>query len=115
MKATLRVKELVDERGWNVRELARQADLDPETAQSMYEGRSTEMELSALSRLSEVLGVLPDEIVASVEEKQPSAQDAPAPRSIDTSEEDITHIGEERGTGETPDKGPPRGSSERTS
>lgn len=84
MKITLHVQPLVDARGWSVDEFARRAGLDPATAESVYAGRSTELDLAAHSRISEALDVLPNEILASVEEPQDSAAVAPEPRTLDT-------------------------------
>jgi hypothetical protein len=84
MKITLQVQPLVDARGWTVDEFARQAGLDPATAESVYAGRSTELDLAAHSRISAALGVLPNEILASVEEPQDSAAVVPEPRTLDT-------------------------------
>ncbi len=83
MKVTLAVRELVDARGWDVAEFARQAGLDEETAGRIYAGQPVELELPDHGRISEALGVLPNEILADVDEAQPSAADAPAPRSIE--------------------------------
>ena len=83
MKVTLAVRELVDARGWDVAEFARQAGLDEETAGQVYAGQPVELELADHGRISEALGVLPNEILANVEEAQASAADAPAPRSIE--------------------------------
>lgn len=68
MKVTLDVRALAEARGWDVAELARQAELDPATAESIYAGRSTEMDLATEARVSAALGVRPDEILVSVEE-----------------------------------------------
>ena len=86
MKVTLAVRELVDARGWDVAEFARQAGLDEETAGQAYAGQPIELELADHGRISEALGVLPNEILAEVEEAQPSAADAAAPRSIEAPE-----------------------------
>jgi transcriptional regulator with XRE-family HTH domain len=82
MKVTLHVKPLVDQRGWTVAEFAQQAGLDDATAESLYAERSTEIDLAVQSRVSTALGVLPNEILASVEEPQESAAVAPAPRTL---------------------------------
>jgi DNA-binding Xre family transcriptional regulator len=82
MRLTVHIKELADTRGWDTQELANRIGADPQTTQSLYEGRSTEIDVATLGRLSQALGVLPHDILASVEEKQPSASDAPPPRSI---------------------------------
>jgi DNA-binding Xre family transcriptional regulator len=74
MKLTL-AKELVAERGWNVQDLANRAGLDAEAAQCLAEGTPVEIDLPTLSRLSEVLGVLPNELVAEVEEPETSIAD----------------------------------------
>ena len=83
MKVTLAVRELVDARGWDVAEFARQAGLDEETAGQVYAGQPAELEVADHGRISQALGVLPNEILAGVEEAQPSAAEAPAPRSIE--------------------------------
>ena len=68
MRVTLDIRALVDARGWDAAELARRAGLDPATAESLYAGRSTAIDLAAHGRVSAALGVRPDEILASVEE-----------------------------------------------
>jgi DNA-binding Xre family transcriptional regulator len=74
MKLTLE-KELVTQHGWNVQELANRAGLDDQTAQCLAEGTPVEIDLPTLSRLSEALGVLPNELVAEVEEPETSIAD----------------------------------------
>ncbi len=83
MKVTLAVRGLVDARGWDVAEFARQAGLDEATAGQVYAGQPAELEVADHGRISQALGVLPNEILAGVEEAQPSAAEAPAPRSIE--------------------------------
>lgn len=68
MRIRLQVRELVDARGWTVEEFARQAELDQATARQVYAGESVELDLAAHSRISEVLDVLPNEILAAVDE-----------------------------------------------
>ena len=81
MKAVLRLKELVDARGLNIRDLASQAGVDLETAQRLYDGQSTELDLTALGHLAQALGVQPPELLQEVEEPQPSVlEGADAPR-----------------------------------
>ncbi len=92
MKVAVRVKELVDGRGWNVEEFARQAGVDAETAQSLYSGQTTEIELGALGRLSQALGVTPPDIVSDVTEKQLSAGQAPSPRAPEVPEQTMDEI-----------------------
>ncbi len=82
MRVALQIRELVDARGWDVSELARVAEVDQQTAQDLYDGKPTEIDLATESRLSQALGVRPDELLADVEEPQPSASEAPMPRSI---------------------------------
>ncbi len=86
MKVALQIKELVDERGWDVAELARVADIDERLAQDLYNGRPTDIDLASESRISQALGVRPDEILADVVEPQPSASEAPMPRSLHDTE-----------------------------
>ncbi len=82
MKVTVRIQELMNGRSMGVTELARELGVDEATAQSLAEGRSTEIEMPVLSRLAEIFNVTPPEIVAGVEEPQPSVEDAPMPRSL---------------------------------
>ncbi len=101
MKVVVRIQELVDARGWDLQELARQVNLDSETVRNLYEGHLAELELAELGRLSQVLEVLPNEIVAAVEEKQPSAAAAPAPRDphVPTAAESGRSVTDEAGEG----------------
>src|SRR5688500_6531957 len=87
VKVAVRIKELVDERGWNAQQLAQTIGTDEQTARSLYDGQPTELDLAALGHLAEALGVTPPEIVAEVQEKQPSVEVAPSPRSIAVGDE----------------------------
>ncbi len=80
MKVSVQIQQLVAERGWDIQELARQVAVDEETAEQLYRGQPAEIDLPTLSRLSEALGVLPNDIVVAVPEKQPSAAVTPPPR-----------------------------------
>ena len=77
-----RIKEPADARGWDAAQLAGQAGVDQQTAQLLYAGQPATIDLATLSRLSQAFGVLPHELIESVEEKQPSAADAGPSRSI---------------------------------
>jgi len=92
LKITLRVKELMDERGWGTDELAREASLDEATAQSVYAEESTEMDMATQGRISQALGVLPHEIVGEVEEPQASSTEVDMPRSDDIPTESRTEL-----------------------
>ena len=83
MKVPLAGRELVAARGWDVAGFARQAGLEEETAGQVYAGQPAELEVADHGRISQALGVLPNEILDGVEEAQPSAAEAPAPRSIE--------------------------------
>ncbi len=97
MKVSLRVKELVDARGLNAQELASQTGVDAETASRIYNGESVEMDLTTLGALAQLLGVLPNELVAEVEEPQQSVIDTgEMPRSIDVPTQGIDEIKKER-------------------
>ncbi len=72
MKVALRVKELVDARGWDVRELAHRTGVDEQKADDLYHGRTTQIDLSTFGDLCTVLGVEPAEILVAVEEQEPS-------------------------------------------
>ncbi len=80
MKVSVQIQQQVAERGWDIQELARQIEVEMETAEQLYRGQPAEIELGTLGRLSQALGVLPNDIVVAVPEKQPSAADAPPPR-----------------------------------
>ena len=97
MKLALRVKELVDSRGWNLQDFVSQTGLDAETAQRLYQGQSTQIDLSTLGKLCELFGALPNEIVVRVDEPQPSvAEGAPMPRSIDVPVQGIDEVNKAR-------------------
>ena len=84
MKAALRLKELVDARGLDIRDVAQGAGLDPETARSIYDGQAVELDLTTLGHLAQVLGVQPPDLLQEIEEPQPSVlEGAPAPRDPD--------------------------------
>ena len=98
MKAALRLREMVDAQGLDIRDVAQRAGLDLETAQSLYAGQETEIDLTALGHLAQVLGVQPPDLVLDVEEPQHSVlEGAPPPRD----EEVPTQVGvEAKGPGE---------------
>lgn len=84
MKVALRLDQLAAGNGVDAQTLATQTGVSSEVAQSLLAGEPTEIELSTLSRLAEMLGVLPNELVAEVAEPQQSVADgAESPRSID--------------------------------
>lgn len=107
MKVTLNVKALVDARGWDAGDLAAQADLPRATAEHLYAGHSTELDLAAEARVCQALGVLPQDILVSVEEPQPSVAVAPAPRGIATpSYQRPTGTAPESGVRDAPEAAP---------
>ena len=93
MKLALRVKELIDGRGLSIQELASRIDVDEATAERLYQGQSTQIDLTTLGALCEALDVLPHDIVVRVDEPQPSvAGGAPMPRAIDVPTQDTDEI-----------------------
>ncbi len=84
MKVALRLNELAAARGLDAQALTSRAGLAPDMAQSLFAGEAAEIDLPTLGRLAELLGVLPNELVAEVQEPQQSVIDgAEPPRSID--------------------------------
>ena len=59
MTLVIRVKELRKAKGWSQAELARRASIRPSTLVDMEKGRSARIELDALERLADALGVDP--------------------------------------------------------
>jgi DNA-binding Xre family transcriptional regulator len=97
MKVALRLDQVAQGRELDAQTLASQAGITPEVATSLLAGEPAEIELSTLSRLSELLGVLPNELVAEVEEPQESVTEgAEPPRSIDVPRQDMDEIKKER-------------------
>jgi transcriptional regulator with XRE-family HTH domain len=92
----LRVRELAEERGLDLQEMASRTGLDPETAERLYNGEPVEIDLTTLGRLSELFGVLPNELVAEVIEPQPSVIDTgEMPRSVDVHTQDLDEVKKE--------------------
>ena len=92
MKVTLQVREIMDQRGWGAEDLAREAGLDEATARSIYAGESTEMDLGTQGRISQALGVLPNEIAGDVEEPQASSTEVEMPRADSVPTESRTEL-----------------------
>jgi DNA-binding Xre family transcriptional regulator len=96
MKVALRLDEMAAAHGLDAQSLAAQAGVTPDVAQGLLAGEAVEIELSTLGRLSELLGVLPNELVAEVEEPQQSVADgAEPPRSIDVPKQGMDEIKKE--------------------
>ncbi len=73
----LRLKEIAEERGLNISQIQRQAGLDMGMVRRYWynEGRKgplTEVNLIALAKLAQALGVRPEELIASEDEEQPT-------------------------------------------
>ncbi|WP_150285106.1 helix-turn-helix transcriptional regulator [Rummeliibacillus sp. TYF-LIM-RU47] len=51
------LKELVDKRGWTIRECARKCDLQPETVRRMYNDSTMQYQRDSLAKLCEGLNV----------------------------------------------------------
>src|SRR4051794_32059715 len=93
MKVALRVDQLAAGHGLDAQSLASQAGVTPEIAASLLAGQPVQIELSTLSTLSQMLGVLPNELVAEVDEPQQSVVDgAASPRSIDVPAQPMDEI-----------------------
>lgn len=93
MKVKLDVRNLVDMQGLSVDEFVSRAGLTPEIGKAAYEGQEIEIDLTDLSRIATALGVLPNEIVAKVEEAQQSvAGGAVSPRDVEVPEQTLDEI-----------------------
>lgn len=93
MKVALRIDQMAAGGAVDAQTLAAQAGIAPETAQHLLAGEPTEIELSTLSKLAKVLGVMPNELVAEVEDPQHSVIDgARSPRSIDVPDQSMDEI-----------------------
>lgn len=93
MKVALRLDQLTAGNGLDAETLAAQTGVTSEVAQSLLAGESTEIELSTLGRLAEMLGVLPNELVAEVDDPQQSVIDgAESPRSLDVPTQGMDEI-----------------------
>ena len=98
MKAALRLREVVDARGLDIRDVAQQAGVDAETARRLYAGEATELDLTTLGHLAQVLGVQPPDLIEQVEEPQESVlEGAPAPRADEVPTQSGVEV---KGTGE---------------
>lgn len=92
MKVALRVDQVTGS-AVNAQSLAAEAGITSEVAQSLLSGEATEIELSTLGKLAEMLGIMPNELVAEVEEPQHSVIDgAKSPRSIDVPDQSMDQI-----------------------
>jgi len=83
MKLTMDVNEVMQQKGMDAAKLAEAANIPPSLADQILQGQSVQLDLPTLSRICTALGVLPHQIVKSVEEKQPSASEGEWPRSIE--------------------------------
>jgi DNA-binding Xre family transcriptional regulator len=96
MKVALRVEQLRAGHGLDAQTLATMTGLAPDIAQRLFAGEAAEIDLATLGRLAELLEVLPNELVAEVEEPQQSVVDgAEPPRSIDVPTQDMDEIKKE--------------------
>jgi len=59
MAVVWRVGELLERKGWSVRQLATRTHLDIKTVRNIVEGRATRVDLETIGRLSDALGVPP--------------------------------------------------------
>ena len=63
MPITLRVRELRLSRGWSLRELARRADVRPNTLSDIENGRTRGVDFVTLEKLAEVFQVDPGYLI----------------------------------------------------
>ena len=97
MKVALRLNELMAARGLDAQTLTSQVRLTPDVARSLFAGEPAEIDLPTLDRLSQMLGVLTNELVTEVEQPQPSVLDeAEPPRSIDVPVQGMDEIKKDR-------------------
>lgn len=68
MRLKLRVGTLMKERGLTVAELAKKAEVAPNTARALQRGVNTRLDLDVLTRIAAALGVRPMEIFEETDE-----------------------------------------------
>ncbi len=83
MKLIMDINEALQQKGMDTAKLAEAAKIPPPLADQILQGQSVQIDLPTLSRICTALGVLPHQIVKSVEEKQPSASEGKWPRAIE--------------------------------
>lgn len=66
-----RVRELMEARDLNVSELARLADITPNTARALVRGVTERVDFDTLVKVANALGVRPKELLEEVEENEP--------------------------------------------
>lgn len=65
----LRVKEIADQQGLNMAQLARKADIDQRTVRRIYRDPTQEISTVVLGKLAAALGVSPAELIEVVNDK----------------------------------------------
>ena len=66
----LRVKELAEQQGYNIAQLARKADVDRRTLQRIYRDPTRQTSTTILDKLAKALGVSPADLIELIDEKQ---------------------------------------------
>lgn len=67
MRMRWRVRELMEARNLNVSELARLADITPNTARALVRGVTERVDFDTLIKVANALGVRPKELLEEVE------------------------------------------------
>lgn len=67
----LKIGEICDERGISIAELARKADISPNTAKSLYYGIVSRIDIPVIEKVASGLGMRPTALLRDVEEEQP--------------------------------------------
>jgi len=65
----LRVKELADERGLNMAQLARKADIDQRTLRRIYRDPTQEISTLVLGKLATALNVSPGDLIEVIDDQ----------------------------------------------
>ncbi len=65
----LRVREIADQQGLNMAQLARKADIDQRTLRRIYKDPTREISTLVLAKLAEALDVSPADLMEVVEEE----------------------------------------------
>lgn len=69
MRLRLRVGATMRERGMSIADLAKAADIAPNTARALYRGVNERVDLVVLSKVAAALGVRPIELFEETEEQ----------------------------------------------
>ena len=78
----VRVKELLEERGWSVARLARRADMDYKTVDRLVKDPTAEVTTVTLGRLADALDISIHDLVEDMPPKMPPSSTLSSPTDM---------------------------------